>query len=391
MALAAAIVLGLCTAGMTWGASSVSAGPLTKDTAGSRSSADDNDDDDDAEKSTTTTKPAVATTKPATTPPPAPTTQPPVVTDPPAPSAPAAPQTTATHAPEPLVPVVGQEIAKTTESLVVSPKVTPGDTSKVGGSSSAGWQVACPTSHSSNDDPIVFFGRAGASHQHSFMGSKTTNASSTTAKLLAGDTTCTNKDDKSPYWVPTLFNNGTAVHPTHGEKGPTGVSSRQTMYYRNPTGKKLHAFPAGLRMISGNPAAKSLKENPQVGRNIWWGCSDNSISQKLTAPPAKCPRGMITVHIHFPNCWDGVNLDSANHQSHVAFSSGGNCPASHPVIIPRLTIRNEYIVGTTTGKITLSSGDVNTIHADFWNAWNQPALEKLVANCFNAGKNCGKL
>ncbi len=223
------------------------------------------------------------------------------------------------------------------------------------------------------------------------MGSTTTNSTSTTAKLVAGGTTCTNKDDKSPYWTPTLYNNGNPVHPTHGEKGPTGVSSRQTMYYRNPTGKKLHAFPAGLRMIAGNPAAKSLKENPRVGRDIWWGCSDNSISTKLTAPPAKCPRGMITVHIHFPNCWDGVNLDSANHQSHVAYSSGGSCPPSHPVIIPRLTIRNEYIVGLTTGTITLASGDVNTIHADFWNAWNQPALEKLVANCFNAGKDCGKL
>ncbi len=283
--------------------------------------------------------------------------------------------------------------ANTTSDILVVSKVAPGDISKVGGSSSAGWEVSCPFSHALKDDPIVFFGKPGASHQHDFMGAKTTNASSTTATMQAASagTTCAAKDDTSAYWVPTLFSNGTEVHPVVGVNGPTGVKSRQTMYYRNPTGRKLHPFPAGLRILAGNPMAKSAKENPQLGHNIWWGCSDNSISAKLVAPPSSCPRGMITIHINFPNCWDGVNLDSPNHQSHVAYSSGGNCPSSHPVIIPRLTIRNEYIVGKSTGKITLATGDPFTMHGDFWNQWKQPALEKLVASCFNAGKNCGKL
>ena len=41
-------------------------------------------------------------------------------------------------------------------------------------------------------------------------------------------------------------------------------------------------------------------------------------------------------------CWDGVNLDSPDHKSHVAFpasgsfESGGPCPASHPVKIPQI-------------------------------------------------------
>ncbi len=281
----------------------------------------------------------------------------------------------------------------TTPDVLTVAKVSPGDISTVGGSSSAGWQVSCPFSHQLSDDPIVAFGRPGSSHAHDFLGATTVNAFSTTATMQnpAAGTTCAAKDDKSGYWVPTLYKDGAAVHPTHGVRGPTGVKSRQTMYYRNPTGRRLHAFPAGLRMLSGNPAATSVKENPALGHDIWWGCSDNSISEKLVAPPKSCPRGMITVHIHFPNCWDGVHLDSPDHRSHVAFASGGKCPAGHPVIMPRLTIRNEYIVGTTTGRITLAGGDTFTIHGDFWNQWNQPALEKLVDDCFNRGRDCGKL
>ena len=44
----------------------------------------------------------------------------------------------------------------------------------------------------------------------------------------------------------------------------------------------------------------------------------------------------------FPSCWDGKNLDSPDHASHVAYStdglvlSGDGCPASHPVRIPQL-------------------------------------------------------
>lgn len=43
------------------------------------------------------------------------------------------------------------------------------------------------------------------------------------------------------------------------------------------------------------------------------------------------------------SCWDGVNLDSTDHKSHVAYSQGGggatgggNCPSSHPVKVPQI-------------------------------------------------------
>ncbi|MEW9511245.1 hypothetical protein [Streptomyces bacillaris] len=50
------------------------------------------------------------------------------------------------------------------------------------------FQANCSVTHAAPDDPIVYPGRAGASHDHTFMGNDTTNASSTTASLSAGGT-----------------------------------------------------------------------------------------------------------------------------------------------------------------------------------------------------------
>lgn len=42
------------------------------------------------------------------------------------------------------------------------------------------------------------------------------------------------------------------------------------------------------------------------------------------------------------SCWDGKNVDSPDHKSHVSypqtgsFESTGPCPASHPVRLPQL-------------------------------------------------------
>lgn len=58
-------------------------------------------------------------------------------------------------------------------------------------------------------------------------------------------------------------------------------------------------------------------------------------------PPTMCTGGIRTT-ITFPTCWDGVNVDSPDHKSHVAypetgtFESGGTCPESHPVKLPQL-------------------------------------------------------
>lgn len=67
------------------------------------------------------------------------------------------------------------------------------------------FQANCSVTHTKPDDPIVYPGRPGTSHDHTFMGNTTTDANSTTASLAAGTTTCKAPGDKSGYWMPTLF------------------------------------------------------------------------------------------------------------------------------------------------------------------------------------------
>ena len=254
---------------------------------------------------------------------------------------------------------------------------------------SAGWIVTCNYARSAPDDPIVAPGIAGGSHLHDFLGNKATSATSTYQSMTSGSSTCGTATDLAANRAPALLrSDGTQVRPTGTF---AGRSTRQRVYYRADnlrTGTKVEAFPADLRLVAGNSHATSLADNPELGGDIYWGCSDNSTG-KLKAPPASCSTGIITLHVGFPNCWDGV-LTHKNDTAHVRYPSGGVCPTGFGHALPRIIERMEYPVGTTTGSVKLSSGPTFTAHADFWNTWNQPALARLVANCLNAGVDCGK-
>src|SRR5215216_6392302 len=82
--------------------------------------------------------------------------------------------------------------------------------------------VHCEFSHRNMDDLIVFPAQPGRSHDHTYFGNRTTNASSTDESLrAAGATTCLRRGDTAAYWVPTLFSNGQPVTPRSA-----------TIYYR---------------------------------------------------------------------------------------------------------------------------------------------------------------
>jgi hypothetical protein len=250
---------------------------------------------------------------------------------------------------------------------------------------SAGWIVSCNYSHSLNDDPIVFPGQPGAAHLHDFVGASTTDRSSTAASLQAGGTTCAVSADTSAYWVPALYEDGVRVLPA-------ATSKNALFYYRRkgaPSGIMVQPFPRGLKIIIGNARAKSPQENPQLGTDIIFKCGPGSTTD-LPAPPTQCSSGILVMSLRFPNCWDGVNLDSPDHRSHMAYPVGSRCPKSHPVVLPRIESFFRYNVGTNPiGKITLSSGPYYTAHQDFFNAWDPAVLQALVTNCLNAQVNCG--
>jgi hypothetical protein len=231
------------------------------------------------------------------------------------------------------------------------------------------WTVKCPYSHTNNDDPIRFPGQVGASHTHDFLGNETANALSTRKSMLNGSTTCGTEEDKAGYWVPALYKDGVKINPD-GQWGSR--STREKFYYSDSqytSSVLVEPFPPNFRMIQGYALATSIADanahGAYWGLHTWWGCSDNSVRGKPTAPP-DCKTGILTLHIKFPSCWDGVEVNGdAVAAGHVTFPNFTSkvCPATHPRALPVLIMRLEYPVGTSSSGITLASGPVWTAHA----------------------------
>ena len=234
----------------------------------------------------------------------------------------------------------------------------------------------CRFSHRAPDDPIVSARRPGASHDHTFVGNTSTNAFSTLASLRRASTTCVRSGETAAYWAPTLIVDNRAVEPLGA-----------TIYYRRRTLNTVRAFPPGFRMIAGSALART----PQDRRITFWNCGVAGGLPPSSAVPT-CPGRRATslrLHVTFPSCWTGRSLDSADHQSHMAYAVRGVCPASHPVAVPAITLIMRYPV-TGAGKVELASVGQFSAHADFFNAWNQGELNRLVDGCLNALRHCGR-
>jgi hypothetical protein len=229
---------------------------------------------------------------------------------------------------------------------------------------------ACRYSHSAPDDPIVFPGQPGASHLHDFFANTSTDAASTYESLQGSGTTCRIEDDTAAYWVPALYDSGRRVEP------------RKTLVYYRPgrkDEKTIQAFPAGLKVVAKDDNAR-----------VNWGCVGGEDRDRPQRTPPTCEDGThLVMRVMFPDCWDGSNLDSDDHTSHMAFAVRGACPSSHPVPVPAISVNVHY--PSDGGDIVLGSPDMPVApHADFFNAWDQPTLERLVKVCLNAGQHCGQ-
>lgn len=241
------------------------------------------------------------------------------------------------------------------------------------------FKVTCKYSHSLSDDPIVYPDQPGASHRHDFWGNTITSATTTTYdELRAGDTTCNDAEDEAAYWLPSVYADGTLVVP-----------SRLTGYYRlgekHPT---IYPWDSGLKVIAGDDPNESGMQNEE---HFGWKCSDGSgTGLGVHKPPDSCTNDDLVATVEFPDCWDGVNLDSADHRSHMAYSVAGTdanvCPATHPVQVPELTVFAHYI--TAARPITLSSGGVRTLHADFFDGWGAARLQERIDTCLNGLQRC---
>lgn len=204
-------------------------------------------------------------------------------------------------------------------------------------------------------DPLVNPGTIPSPHLHQIVGGNSFNA--TLAHDLPTHSTCTSctfSEDFSNYWTAVLYfraRNGTFKRvpqiPSEGLKGVGGV----TVYYIPDAANKtaVTAFRPGFRMLVGDAAATTAQPARKVCHRCLPATGDNrnlncAAPDTQELPTGFCPGGIRTV-ITFPTCWDGKNLDSPDHKSHVAYATGagatdvgptGKCPESHPVVIPQV-------------------------------------------------------
>ena len=242
---------------------------------------------------------------------------------------------------------------------------------------SAAWIVSCQLDHQAMDDPIVFFGQPGASHLHEFVGARGINAFSTAASMRASGTTCGVPGDTSGYWTPDV------------NRYALGTTRNVLVYYRRMavSGLTVRPFPFGLKMIVGSAHAMSPSENPGIASgHIQWRCGTGG-GNFFSQPTPTCSQGTEVVRIDFPNCWDGLHLDSADHISHMSYDA----KCAHGVIVPALREFVRYSVGPGAIDFSLSSGPWFTYHADFLDAWDPATLQGLVSRCMNPSeRNCGE-
>lgn len=226
----------------------------------------------------------------------------------------------------------------------------------------------CGFSHRASVDPIVHPGMTNMSHSHDFFGNRTTNADSTLASLTGQPTTCRTAGDRAAYWTPTMYANNKAMEPN-------GMLAYFTAMTTNPVAE----LPIGLKIVAGGRA------------HVRYACFNNGMPRAQTLRPQHCGRDeLLSLGVRFPDCWNGVDLDSSDHRSHMAYSVEAACPSTHPVAVPRLSMWVLYRPPAKRATLTFSSGGLETAHADFFNAFDPATQTKLHDFCINAQRTCYK-
>jgi hypothetical protein len=245
-------------------------------------------------------------------------------------------------------------------------------------------------------DPIVMPGMTDRAtmHDHTFGGNIGVTNASTEFTLAKTATNCTMSRDRASYWMPTVF-----TGPGLGSAGtPVYPLDQVRAYYRAATydTTQIHPIPFGLRMIAGNKDATTPQSAGIFGFQCRNYTNGNTLAKQNT-PPDCAPGDYMEISSVFPNCWDGVHLDSADHKSHMSYAKAtAVCDAAHPVRLPQLTYAERFLADALDSHITLGAvggkpRSALTGHADFINAWDPTAMAYFVKNCIQAHLGCGTM
>ena len=218
-------------------------------------------------------------------------------------------------------------------------------------------RINCDLSHSGYNDPIVYPGQRDAAHLHRFYGNTLLDENSDLTSLFTtGESSCQgNELNRSAYWVPALL--APSYEPTSGERlldnngepawkivlavVGNDDEAHEIFYYSAGVDDlaSIQPIPLGLKMIAGNHMGMpGMEQDTSIVR---WHCqsweSNDATNPRWSSSIPEClAPDRLRMDIFFPSCWNGTDLDSYDHKSHLAYpvNNGGPngtvCPASHP-------------------------------------------------------------
>jgi len=293
-------------------------------------------------------------------------------------------------------------------------------------------RINCDFSHSSYNDSVVFPSQENAAHLHRFYGNELIDHTTTLESIItAGTSTCQgNQLNRSGYWVPALLapaynqetnklqldvNGGKVWHAVPAVVG-NNEEAHEVFYYSSAIDDlgAIQPVPPGLVMIAGE--AKTTPGKEQDTSIVRWHCqswesSDAGNPQwSATIPECKAP-DRVRMDIFFPSCWNGIDLDSPDHKSHMAYpikddTSGETvCPYSHPVPLVRPSyhyafgvLPSVYDPETKSSKgWRLASDDYEvtsqnpgglSLHGDWFNGWHPAIMEAMLETCIQGRFDC---
>jgi len=284
------------------------------------------------------------------------------------------------------IPVVNTALIPIAKPAATNRRIySTGEMPSAAGDGVGAFRSVCEYSHMNFDDPLVYPGQPGRSHLHVFFGNGGVTGNSTPDSIrTSGSASCRGGIvNRTGYWVPAMIDTrtGAPIQPRDD------IDIYYKFGYHLPLSLRgsVQPFPQGFRMIGGD----SKSRTPQA--RMYYSCHSGS-GETSTIP--NCPGGELWQIVEFPQCWDGVNLDSPDHRSHVAYASGGRCPSGYPVILPEITYHVKYNVPPSGASSWRLSSDVDGApagssgHGDWVNGWEQEVMNAFVARCVRAGMDC---
>jgi len=251
-----------------------------------------------------------------------------------------------------------------------------------------------------NDAPVP------SSHLHTYLGNTVladmVNPNNAVYSDLVGKaTTCSNVADSAAYWFPTVSRGGV----------PLSIAG-QTNYYRDfdndqeDKDSPVRAYPKDARFVAGNGGSV----NPQPAYIVSWGCGELSGRNGAYPDPvaAACHTATgtkvhLAMNVRYPPCWDGASNShvtgntadfSGTHaiRQHYAYGLQADgdphsylgvtrCPSNYPIEVPALNMVQRFDYQGDGTDISISSGDIHSVHADFWNTWVQTKLTRAINRC----------